>query len=211
MVNTKDDLTGKRFGRLVVLKQIEDYVVPSGRHHPQWLCQCDCGKEPIGVLGNSLKSGHTRSCGCLREENLKTVAITHGDSYSKLYGVYTSIIDRCYNSNNKRFKDYGGRGINVCEEWKDSYLNFKTWAIASGYKEGLSIDRENNDLGYNSSNCRWVTRIVQQNNMRRNHIIEYNGQSKTIAEWSRELDISYDKLWKFIKKGLSIEDILKED
>lgn len=210
MVRTKEDLIGKRFERLVVLKQTEDYVVPSGRHHPQWLCQCDCGNI-VEVLGDSLKSGHTKSCGCLREDNLKTVAITHGDSYSKLYGVYTSIIDRCYNPNNKRFKDYGGRGIIVCDEWKDSYLNFKTWAISSGYKEGLSIDRKDNNLGYNPSNCRWTTRIVQQNNMRRNHIVEHNGQSKTIAEWSRELNIKYDKLWKFIKKGLSIEDILKED
>lgn len=210
MVKTRENLTGKRFERLVVLKQINDYIKPNGKHESNWLCQCECGNI-VEVLGYSLKSGHTKSCGCLHEENLKTVAITHGDSYSKLYGVYTSIIDRCYNPNNKRFKDYGGRGIIVCDEWKDSYLNFKTWAIFSGYKEGLSIDRENNDLGYNPSNCRWVTRIVQQNNMRRNHIVEYNGQSKTIAEWSRELNIKYDKLWKSIKKGLSIEDILKEN
>lgn len=210
MVKTKEDLTGKRFGRLIVLKQIEDYVVPSGRHHPQWLCSCDCGKENVKVLGTSLKNGHTRSCGCLREENLKTASTTHGDSYSKLYGVYKSIIDRCYNPNNKRFKDYGGRGITVCDEWKDSYISFKMWAMSSGYKDGLSIDRENNDLGYSPSNCRWATRIVQQNNMRRNHIVDYNGQSKTIAEWSRELNISYDKLWNVIKKGLTIEDILED-
>ena len=208
MVKVIEDLTGKRFERLVVLKQANDYIKPNGRHESNWLCQCDCGNI-VEVLGYSLKSGHTKSCGCLHEETLKTIAITHGDSYSKLYGVYISIIDRCYNPNNKRFKDYGGRGIIVCDEWKDSYLNFKKWAVFSGYKEGLSIDRKNNDLGYSPSNCRWVTRIVQQNNMRKNHIVEYNGQSKTIAEWSRELNIKYDKLWKSIKKGLGIEDILK--
>lgn len=208
MVKVREDLTGKRFERLVVLKQANDYIKPNGRHESNWLCQCDCGNI-VEVLGYSLKSGHTKSCGCLHEETLKTIAITHGDSYSKLYGVYISIIDRCYNPNNKRFKDYGGRGIIVCDEWKDSYLNFKKWAVFSGYKEGLSIDRKNNDLGYSPSNCRWVTRIVQQNNMRKNHIVEYNGQSKTIAEWSRELNIKYDKLWKSIKKGLGIEDILK--
>lgn len=190
------------------MKQANDYIKPNGRHESNWLCQCDCGNI-VEVLGYSLKSGHTKSCGCLHEETLKTIAITHGDSYSKLYGVYISIIDRCYNPNNKRFKDYGGRGIIVCDEWKDSYLNFKKWAVFSGYKEGLSIDRKNNDLGYSPSNCRWVTRIVQQNNMRKNHIVEYNGQSKTIAEWLRELNIKYDKLWKSIKKGLDIEDILK--
>ena len=208
MVKVREDLTGKRFERLVVLKQANDYIKPNGRHESNWLCQCDCGNI-VEVLGYSLKSGHTKSCGCLHEETLKTIAITHGDSYSKLYGVYISIIDRCYNPNNKRFKDYGGRGIIVCDEWKDSYLNFKKWAVFSGYKEGLSIDRKNNDLGYSPSNCRWVTRIVQQNNMRKNHIVEYNGQSKTIAEWSRELNIKYDKLWKSITKGLGIEDILK--
>lgn len=190
------------------MKQANDYIKPNGRHESNWLCQCDCGNI-VEVLGYSLKSGYTKSCGCLHEETLKTIAITHGDSYSKLYGVYISIIDRCYNPNNKRFKDYGGRGIIVCDEWKDSYLNFKKWAVFSGYKEGLSIDRKNNDLGYSPSNCRWVTRIVQQNNMRKNHIVEYNGQSKTIAEWSRELNIKYDKLWESIKKGLGIEDILK--
>lgn len=199
MVKVREDLTGKRFERLVVLKQANDYIKPNGRHESNWLCQCDCGNI-VEVLGYSLKSGHTKSCGCLHEETLKTIAITHGDSYSKLYGVYISIIDRCYNPNNKRFKDYGGRGIIVCDEWKDSYLNFKKWAVFSGYKEGLSIDRKNNDLGYSPSNCRWVTIIVQQNNMRKNHIVEYNGQSKTIAEWSRELNIKYDKLWKSIKK-----------
>lgn len=208
MVKVRENLVGKRFGKLVVLKQVEDYVTPSGRRHPQWLCQCDCGSKPVEVLGTSLKSGHTRSCGCLHEETLRTVAITHGDSYTKLYRVYTGMISRCYNPNNKRYKDYGGRGITICDEWRNSYEEFKTWAISSGYKEGLSIDRENNNLGYSPLNCRWVTRKVQQNNTRFNHFVEYNGQNKTLAELSDEFNINYNTLYWRISHGWSVEDAL---
>ena len=134
--------------------------------------------------------------------------LKHGDSYTRLYSVYQSIIDRCYNINNKRFNDYGGRGIDVCDEWKNNYIAFKEWAISNGYQEGLSIDRIDNDMGYSSSNCRWVTRKTQQNNTRFNHIVEYNNESKTIAEWSEITGIKYDTLYSRLYRGWTAEKAL---
>ena len=209
MVKTKEDLTGKIFGRLTVLYQVEDHICPSGRHHAQWLCQCSCGSDPIVVIGDSLKYGnHTRSCGCLDMETKASRAIKHGDSYTKLYNLYTSMIERCCNVNDKRYDDYGGRGIEVCQEWRLNYKNFKIWAMKSGYKEGLSLDRENNDKGYCPDNCRWVTQKIQANNTRRNRVIEYNGIKKTIAEWADIVGMTYSALYGRLRRGWSIADAL---
>lgn len=194
MVKVKENLVGRRFGKLVVIKQVEDYITPSGIHVAQWLCQCDCGKTTI-VLGGSLKRNHTKSCGCLIAEKAKETFATHHGSYDKLYRVRLQIIDRCYNTKNKRYKDYGGRGIKVCEEWLNNYEAFKEWAINTGYKEGLSIDRKNNDGNYCPENCRWVTSKIQSNNIRSNHYVEYNGKRQTVAEWADELGINYDTLF----------------
>ena len=208
MVKVKDDLTGKIFERLTVLEQAEDYISSNGTRVAQWLCQCECGSEPVVVYGTSLKRGHTRSCGCLHDESLRTNAIKHGDSYSKLYSVYTSIINRCYNKNDKRYDDYGGRGIYVCKEWRESYVVFKEWSIKNGYAEGLTIDRINNDDGYTPNNCRWTIRKIQQNNTRFNHLIEYNNEIKTIAEWAKEFNINYNTLYLRLYRGWSIGDAL---
>lgn len=208
MVRVKEDLKGRRFTRLVVLEQAEDFIGTNGRHYPQWLCQCDCGSDPVIKRGDSLKNGHAKSCGCLHLEVSRSNFITHGDSYTKLYAVYRSIIDRCYNVNNKRFADYGGRGIDVCDQWKNDYGVFKQWAIMSGYEEGLSIDRIDNDVGYNESNCRWATRKTQQNNTRFNHLLEYNGKIQTIAEWAEEVHIKYDTLYARIYRGWEAERAL---
>ena len=209
MVKTKDNLTGQIFGRLTVLYQVEDHICPNGRHHDQWLCQCSCGSEPIVVIGSSLRYGeHTRSCGCLDSETKASRATKHGDSYTKLYGIYKSMIERCYNVNNKRYDDYGGRGIDVCCEWTDDYEEFKKWAVRTGYKNGLSIDREDNSRGYYPDNCRWVTQKVQANNTRRNRFIEFNGTSKTLAEWSDDVGIEYNTLYGRFRRGWSAADML---
>jgi hypothetical protein len=118
------------------------------------------------------------------------------------------MIERCHNVNDKRYYDYGGRGIDVCQEWRSSYENFKEWAMQSGYKEGLSIDRENNDKGYSPDNCRWATRKVQANNTRRNRVIEYNGTKKTIAEWADMVGITYSALYGRLRRGWTVADAL---
>lgn len=129
---------------------------------------------------------------------------THGDCRSKLNKVWRNMKDRCYNPNNKRYPHYGARGITVCEEWKNSYVAFKAWAIANGYKAGLSIDRVNNDGIYEPSNCKWSNSFEQNNNFSRNHFITYQGITKSICEWARMVNIHHNTLDYRIKKGWDI-------
>ena len=169
------DLTGKRFGRLVVIERKEN--TKQGR--ARWLCKCDCGNTTI-VSSDSLNSGHTSSCDCLRRERSsvalsrlassrtgeKNPSYKHGDTGSKLYYVWAEMIQRCSNPSHRRYEDWGGRGIKVCEEWRNDYSAFKNWAVSNGYKEGLSIDRINNDGNYEPTNCRWATSKEQNQNKR---------------------------------------------
>ena len=132
----------------------------------------------------------------------------------RLYRIWRAMRDRCQRKGNDRYENYGGRGISVCAEWQD-YESFKRWAVQSGYQEGLSIDRIDNDGNYEPSNCRWASNSEQCNNKRNNHIVEYEGESHTVAEWARITGIPYptiqsrinrDKLpleKVFVKKHLS--------
>lgn len=163
MANGKD-LTGMRFGYLTVLSKDESLKYKH-QTHTTWLCLCDCGNTTI-VRGYCLRNGHTQSCGCLgREKRLKS-ATKHGQSETRLYAIWHAMKQRCFNPNHKNYVDYGGRGIKVCEEWKNDFQAFYDWAMANGYEESLSIDRINNDGNYEPQNCRWVTMKEQCNNRR---------------------------------------------
>lgn len=169
------DITGKRFGRLLVLKEA-DVKANSERVH--WLCRCDCGTEKV-VDGVHLRRGKTISCGCYlkevsRERFKKMMAdaevpphTTHGFSKSNLYKTWANIKTRCYNKNNKAYKWYGAKGVTMCNEWLNDFCVFKTWAEANGYKPGLTIDRINPFEGYFPENCRWVTIQEQRKTTRR--------------------------------------------
>ena len=157
------DLYGKKFGKLTVLDRAEN----SNNGHARWLCICECGNKTI-VTSDSLRSGKTVSCGChgkqmLREKGRRT---THGLRNHKLYGVWRSMKERCTLETHKYYKDYGGRGIKVCKLWMNDFQSFYVWAMSNGYKEGLTIDRIDNNKGYEPSNCRWVTMAIQNKNKR---------------------------------------------
>lgn len=168
-----NDLAGQRFGRLVVIREAE-----RKNRAVMWQCQCDCGNKTV-VQSPSLRHGLTKSCGCYQRERGREVAIkrntTHGFSYHPIYSLWNGIIDRCYNPKDKHYKDYGGRGIKVCPEWRDSPKQFIEWAEANGWQKDLEIDRIDNDKGYSPGNCRFATRSEQMLNSRLLHSTNTSG------------------------------------
>lgn len=174
---SRADLTGRRFGRLVALRELAP---------KRWLCRCDCGNESTPSPYNLLR-GKTRSCGCGERENRSRMRI-HGCSGSREHDAWISMRQRCSNPKTKQFHDYGGRGIKVCEQWNASFETFL--ADMGPCPPGHSLDRIDNNGHYEPDNCRWASRKEQQNNTRRNRIITYNGQSLSVTEWARRLGIS---------------------
>lgn len=158
------DLTGQRFGRLMVL-----YRQASDRQGlATWFCQCDCGRTCV-VAGSALRKGNTNSCGCLHDEVAREHRTTHGKSGTRLYAVWKAMIQRCCNPSDKNYGRYGGRGITVCGEWRNDFHVFYDWAVANGYDENApigkcTIDRIDNEKGYSPDNCRWVDMKAQRHN-----------------------------------------------
>lgn len=200
------DETGKRFNQLVVIACVgkKNYNSSSKK---MWLCQCDCGNTIITPIG-PLKNGRTKSCGCYGKTHKWNK--THGMSNTRLFHIWANMIDRCTNKKSPRYKDYGGRGISVCDEWcgENGSSNFISWAKSNGYKENLTLDRIDNDKKYEPLNCRWTSYKKQARNKRTNRILEYNGQSHCVAEWSDITGIKQQTILRRLKRGWSVEDTL---
>lgn len=208
------DLKGKRFGRLQVI--CRDNTV-SNHRAVYWVCKCDCGKIK-SVTGNSLKNGGTKSCGCLRRDNLYNKRHTkytdiHNNN-ARLFNIWHSMHDRCYSEKFKQYHNYGGRGIKVCEEWHgdDGFVNFVKWAKENGYSGHLTIDRINVNDDYYPENCRWVTHKKQQNNRTNNRYITYNGETRTLSEWCELYGYKFTTLTNRLDKlGLPFEIAITMD
>ena len=177
-----NDLTGQRFGRLVVLSLVADDA--GAKKQTRWFCECDCGNR-LFVLAGNLRSGNTKSCGCLQREIAVKRNTTHGQSGTRLYVAWQHMIGRCTRKNVKDYNLYGGRGITVCSEWISSFEAFRDWALANGYADSLTIDRIDVNGNYCPENCRWVSHSEQQQNKTNNTFVEYNGETKTASDWAR--------------------------
>ncbi len=204
------DLTGQRFGRLVVIER-----AGNKRREALWKCRCDCGtfKE---VTSYNLRKGMTQSCGCLRKETTSEMfrgnktCMTHGRYGTRLYRIWAGMKHRCSPSCSKReFDSYYGKGIRVCNEWND-FAVFAEWALKSGYSDELSIDRINNDGNYEPENCRWATIETQINNRSNSKYVTYRGETLTVAQWERKIGMNRGSLRGFLERGKTIEEIMKE-
>lgn len=203
------DITGQRFGRLVVIKRTDN----TAKGKPMWLCQCDCGNIKA-INGSCLVGGMTKSCGCYNKELAAERQLKHGgcrrnEEREALYNTWSEIKRRCETPTSHAYKYYGGRGIKLCPEWHD-YANFRKWAYENGYNPNVSghkcsIDRIDVNGNYEPSNCRWVDALTQANNTRSNHLVTYKGNTYTVSELARKIKMSYPTLLRRINIGWDIE------
>lgn len=190
-----EDLTDKKFGRLVVLQHIH-------KGYGVCVCRCDCGKIKE-IRADNLISGKTKSCGCLQKEIIREKKKTHNMSDTRIYKIWDGIKKRC-RPNYKLKNRYYHIGIRMCESWRNDFMSFYTWAISNGYKDDLTIDRIDNNGDYCPENCRWITISKQQFNKSNNHKINYNGKEYCVSELAEILGINKQTLFSRIYRGRPI-------
>ncbi len=196
------DRTGQKFNRLTFVKFIE-----VKNKTTYWEVKCDCGFIKT-ISSSGVVSGKIISCGCYRNQILRSPK-THGGSHDTLYGLWRGIIQRCTDKNCKIYKHYGGRGISICNEWKNDYLVFKNWAIQNGYSKELSIERIENNGNYEPGNCRWATDKEQSRNRRNNVRITIDGVTKILKDWCIEYGVNSNSVSTRINRGWNAIEALR--
>ena len=197
------DLTNKKYGKLLVLKKSKSKY----KNNITWDCLCDCGNKIVVTTAN-LNSHRVCSCGCLKIEKLVQRSTKHNQRHTHLYEVWKSMKQRCYNPKLKVYKNWGARGIKICEDWLNDFQSFYDWSMTNGYKDELTIDRIDVNGNYEPSNCRWVDRKTQAANTRLAKLITINGESKCIAEWCRIYNVNRATYNSRVRRGLSAEEAL---
>lgn len=202
------DITGNVYGRLTAI----ELSYRDEKSISYWLCKCECGNETTVRIGD-LGSGNTTSCGCYREEQSNKALIerstTHGEHGSRLYNIWRGMKQRCNYKKQIGYEKYGGRGIKVCKEWEEDFVQFRDWAYSNGYSDELTIDRIDNDGDYEPSNCRWVTVKEQSNNRSTNRNLEYNREIKTLSEWADFVGMKNSTLYMRLNAGWSVKKALE--
>ncbi len=192
------DLTGEKIGKLYIIKRVDNLLKENKKPITRWLCQCECGTFKI-VRGDAL-GRRTNSCGCLKKKLNKQKRVDDPVKSKRLYRIWCCMKNRCYNKNSKAYKNYGGRGIKVCDEWLNNFRTFEKWSLENDYKEELTIDRIDNNGIYEPSNCRWITRQSQNKNKRNNIYITYNGEKMLLKDYATKNNLNYKVLhYKYLK------------
>lgn len=199
------DISNQRFGRWMAIKPSNETGTDRGK---KWLCLCDCGTEKY-VRGTDLRFGYTKSCGCLKNENIGNRRRTHGMSNTLLYEIWKSMKARCYRKTSKDYPNYGGAGIRVCDEWKEDFIAFHTWAVQNGYKDHLTIERIDPYRNYEPSNCTWIPNDQQALNRRNSRRFEYERKNYSMRELSEKFNINYNTFRAYIGDGKSVEQIIE--
>lgn len=192
---------GHMFGPIMYLKEAESI----GKHRrSNFLCYC--GKE-FASYTHKIKTGETKSCGCLQVEATSAANRVHGLNGHELYGVWSSMKARCYTSTTGQYKDYGGKGVSVCQEWVESFQSFYSWAIANGWKKGLQLDKDIKGTGmlYCPEYCYFVTPKENSNKRITSKYITFDGETRTVSQWATHLNISLKNLYQRLSRGWSVE------
>lgn len=203
------DLTGRVFGRLTVLKldHKEPRPIRNGKKDGYfyfWLCKCECGNIII-IKKEYFFNNKTKSCGCYTKDN--PPKRTHGMSDTRIYEIWKNMKRRCYDKTNHRFLNYGGRGITICDEWRNDFVSFHKWAIDNGYTNELTIDRIKVDGNYEPSNCKWSTKLEQSYNTTRTHYLTYNGKTQCISQWAKELNLTCSAIQHRLQRNWTLDRI----
>lgn len=185
----RKDLVGQRFGMLTVIA----YVPKGDRKRTHWLCMCDCGRIKE-IEGYPLTTGRIKTCGRHPKSGEENPRYKHGLTNCRIMKIWTHMKGRCYNSHSKAYKNYGGRGIKVCDEWLHDVKSFEEWSLSHGYAENLSIDRIDVNGDYTPENCRWTDKKTQCNNQRNNHYIIYKGEKLTIAQIAEKYNLNAHRI-----------------